>query len=55
MVVYVNMVDNNTTGEWQWTEPHYDGARDAEDDDSMSPVPNNSYARPRAQVEAYMA
>ena len=55
MVVYVNMVDNNTTGEWQWTEPHYDGVREAEDNDSMSPVAINSYDRPGAQLEAYMA
>ena len=44
----------NTFGGWQWINPHYDGAQDAEDNDLLSSVPNNSYDRPRAQLEAYM-
>ena len=53
--MYVYMVDNNTTGEWQWIKPHYDGARDAEDNDFLSSVPTIGYDRPGAQLEAYMA
>ena len=48
------MVDNNTFGGWQQIKPHYDGARDAKDNDLLSSVPNNSYDRPGAQQEAYM-
>ena len=49
------MADNNTSSELQWTKPHYNGAREAEDSELMSSVPINSYDSPRAQVEANMA
>ena len=49
------MVNNNTSSELQWTKPHYNGAREAEDNDIMSSVPISSYDSPRAQVEANMA
>ena len=49
------MVNNNTSSELQWTKPHYNGAREAEDRELMSSVPINSSVRPRAQVEANMA
>ena len=45
------MVNNNTSSELQETKPHYNGAREAEDNDIMSSVPNNSYDSPRAQVK----
>ena len=48
------MVNNNTSSELQWTKPHHNGAREAEDNDIMSSVPINSYDSPRAQVEANM-
>ena len=54
MVMHVDMVENNTTGECLWIKLHYDGARDAEDSDFMSPVASNSCDRPRAQLEAYI-
>ena len=50
-----NMVNNNTSSELQWTKPHYNGAREAEDNDIMSSVPINSYDSPRAQAQANMA
>jgi hypothetical protein len=49
------MAQNNTCSEFQRTKPQYNGAREAEDNDIMSSVPNNSYDSPRAQVEANMA
>ena len=49
------MVNINTSSELQWTKPHYNGAREAEDSELMSSVPINSYDSPRAQVEANMA
>ena len=49
------MVNNSTSSELQWTKQHYNGAREAEDDDLMSSVPISSYDRPRAQVETNMA
>ena len=45
-----NMVNNNTSSELQWTKPHYNGAREAEDNDITSAVPINSYDSPRAQA-----
>ena len=49
------MVNNNTSSELQWTKPHYNGAKEAEDNDIMTSVPINSYDSPIAQVEANMA
>ena len=49
------MVNINTSSELQWTKPHYNGAREAEDSELMSSVPINSYDSPRAQGEANMA
>ena len=49
------MVNINTSSELQWTKPHYNGAREAEDSELMSSVTISSYVSPRAQVEANMA
>ena len=49
------MVNNNTSSKLQRTKPHYNGAKEAEDNDIMFSVPFNSYDSSRAQVEANMA
>ena len=49
------MVNNNTSSKLQWTKSHYNGAKEAEDNDIIPSVPINSYDSPRAQVEANMA
>ena len=49
------MANNNTSSELQWTKPHHNGAKEAEDNDIMTSVPIHSHYSPRAQVEANMA
>ena len=49
------MGNNNTSSKLQWTKPHYNGARKAEDNVIMTSLPINSYDSSRAQVEANMA
>ena len=49
------MVNDNTSSELQLTKPHYNGAKEAEDNDIMSSVPIKSYDSTRVQMEAIMA
>ena len=55
MIMDDPMANNNTSSELQLAKPHHNGAREAEDNNIMSSVPNNSHHSPRAQVEANMA